>query len=1169
MKDELSIKQEVFNHPVMDYVSLRQEGIRQLQRLTDSEWTDFNEHDPGITILEQLCYALSDLAYRIDFSLPDLLSENGANPYASLHAPALILSSRPVTLIDMRKLVIDVEGVKNAWIEKVENAEPVVYFQKQGLPRTDQPANLGDAEKLIFFANERNIANIKTDAGIAIQTQGLFRVLIEKYPNANPDIVEEKVTARLQAHRSLAMDFQAIKVLEPQPIPIKASIEITQHGNPDDIYAAILQKIADYFSPSVTFYSLAERLATNLGMEEIFDGPRLDHGFIDTAQLANMKRKTSLRTSDLIHTIMDVEGVRMIKNLVFMNQNKEVLWVLDLEDNKVPVLDPVLYSKDTSLTLERNQLTVKVDVANLPFKQTVKRTIPVSALEPTLPSGRNRQVGGYHSIQHQFPANYGVGAVGLPATANEKRQAQARQIKAYLLFFDQIMANSFNQLAHLKDLFGFDDALLSTYFMDFIDDESLRLEALWVTKDAQKRENRLQEQLENLKSDNDLRRKNRFLDHLLARFADSYTDYSRFQKNELFSLDELARDKAAILRHYPEISGGRGTACNVTKIADKNACTGLEQRLRLKLGIVEPEQLYLLEHILLRPTDSDKNQTAPLLADARFDDPYSLQISLVFSGNSSRFKDLGFRKFVAQTVREETPAHLFVHLRDEHWLVNEPAISNFKQAYENWKIQQSNYRNKPDQTDLQLRFRDARDSMIDLLEIGHSYPLADLPVSENVTVAFGERADIVISYYQKGVTYQLYDKNNNPIAATTEEKGEELTLITNDAIVDNRTFFIQATKSHGEKALSVMLIHSVTVKVGLNRKLVAKIIINEEQLDTALVDYGVTVQVKMPESQQGVEYSLVDKTTGETISKANENGKGREPISLFIANVHEDVQIKIHAKNPKKDETALLDVELSLMVRANPALAFTITPAILDYRTGTTVVINNSQASASYQIFTRPILDSEFIRIFATDKADWTLDMEAMSAYWMKNPPTGLSSLGEPKTGTGGDLVLPVTTLTEDSVMVIRATKTVNKSSIQLTQMTALLVRPGAKSDFHLYLKAKEDGVSADGLKKDVVYIVQNGQPGVFYHFRLAGSTEDLSLPVYFHKKDKGINQLQIEIDFVMTDSLPTPPPEWNSPVDLNATAILSIRAVKAQTGVETIFQTTVAELLKQPDTPA
>src|SRR5262249_24576430 len=53
-----------FEHASMDYARLREEGLALLGRLAGAQWTDFNTHDPGITILEQLCYAITDLGYR-------------------------------------------------------------------------------------------------------------------------------------------------------------------------------------------------------------------------------------------------------------------------------------------------------------------------------------------------------------------------------------------------------------------------------------------------------------------------------------------------------------------------------------------------------------------------------------------------------------------------------------------------------------------------------------------------------------------------------------------------------------------------------------------------------------------------------------------------------------------------------------------------------------------------------------------------------------------------------------------------------------------------------------------------------------------------------------------------------------------------------------------------
>ncbi|MFI3220341.1 MAG: hypothetical protein QX189_14670 [Methylococcales bacterium] len=1284
---------------ILDYAALRQEGIRQLERLADSEWTDFNEHDPGITILEQLCYALSDLAYRIDFSLPDLLSEGGANPYSSLHAPALILNSRPVTLMDMRKLVIDVDGVKNAWIETVNESEPVIYFQKQGLPRTDQPAKLDDTKNLIHFANSGNERTkiIKTDGGVAVQPKGLFRVLIEKSPNATNDVVND-VTARLHAHRGLAMDFQSIKVLDSQKIQINTSIEITPQGNPDDIYLAILQKITDYFSPTVTFYSLAERLTANQTMEEIFDGSRLDHGFIDTEQLAKMQRKTSLRTSDLIHAIMDVEGVRLVKYLVFMNQDKEIPWFMELEPDKVPKLD----TTTSIFTLVRNQLSIGIDnkALNVRFDKSqsvqARKKLLSNLLEPILPLGRDRQVKKYYSIQHHYPANYGIGAIGLPATADEKRQAQAQQLKAYLLFFDQLLANSFAQLSHIGDLFGFDDSQLSTYFAGSFDDSSLGLEKLWVKEfKGQLDRNEYLGKLVISSPTNDLPRKHRFLDHLLARFAEPFTDYSRFQKNEL-SPATLAQDKAAILRHYPEFSGGRGTGFNVTQAWDKNNRAGLEQRLRLKLGFTESEQLYLIEHILLRPIESDSNQIAPLLANARFDDPYSLQITLVFAGNSSRFKEKAtdFRNFVEQLVREETPAHLIVYVR---WLVDDSA-KNFSQAYENWQTLQSNFRNHLDQQDLQLKFRDARDRVIDLLEIGQTYPLADLLVKYENLVPWGQLGEITLLSSQNEVLYQLFDQADKLLLDKTTGKSLQVSgnggnqILKTPEITKAISFVIKATKSHSSlfvtdlgsdgkihikdyqpnttyefcnadgtsfdpkrivviddnhtltpplemkdeksftirvvKLLTVKLHQAIDIKDGLNKTLTASIESGDllyhpaenGLADTRLVDYGSISIIKIQDTQAGVDYCLVpaDYVLKDTDTKASialkqiskDFQRGNSgAIELKTIAMKEDTDIRIlaikefEASENQPTQIAKLKIILSLKVRANPELVVSLENSILDYDTGTIIKIANSQASVQYRAFVRAITDNEFIRGNRTAenkltvKVSETSSVDIISPNWSLNwnTPPRFSEVGDVTQGNGGEINLNLKNLKVDHLIIIQAHKNheiknptdgttikTMTSEIQLRQSVAVLVKPNPNPPLRL------QALIENNVLKSPIQVL-GGQSGVLYYFK------NLGQPVYFHQqnpfdssnpsKNKGIQGkddsqnfgLEIEVDFIIAANSPTVkessnfPPE---PPELNVDSLvidatpLSIRAVKAQTGLEVPLKRNVDELLEQPIPP-
>src|SRR6185437_6643311 len=56
-----------------------------------------------------------------------------------------------------------------------------------------------------------------------------------------------------------------------------------------------------------------------------------------------------------------------------------------------------------------------------------------------LPKGRYQDVERYYSIQNQYPNVYGINAYGVPAGAPIMRQAQAKQLKGYLLVFDQLL----------------------------------------------------------------------------------------------------------------------------------------------------------------------------------------------------------------------------------------------------------------------------------------------------------------------------------------------------------------------------------------------------------------------------------------------------------------------------------------------------------------------------------------------------------------------------------------------------------------------------------------------------------------------------------------------------------------------------------------------------------
>ena len=120
----LQIQKETPPHKSMDFFFLKEEGIRLVQQLAGQIWTDYNPHDPGITILEQLCYAMADLGFRTDFKIQDLLNARSRQQRQALNSTfydaSEILPTTPVSLNDYRKLIIDhIVSIKNAWIEPV------------------------------------------------------------------------------------------------------------------------------------------------------------------------------------------------------------------------------------------------------------------------------------------------------------------------------------------------------------------------------------------------------------------------------------------------------------------------------------------------------------------------------------------------------------------------------------------------------------------------------------------------------------------------------------------------------------------------------------------------------------------------------------------------------------------------------------------------------------------------------------------------------------------------------------------------------------------------------------------------------------------------------------------------------------------------------------------
>src|ERR1043165_8462251 len=103
-----------------DYEKLRALGLKYIEQFSREVWTDYNIHDPGVTIMEVLSYVISDLANRTALPIADIVAreptKDGVTPVKDFFAAREILPCNAVTFDDLRKKIIDVEGVENAWV---------------------------------------------------------------------------------------------------------------------------------------------------------------------------------------------------------------------------------------------------------------------------------------------------------------------------------------------------------------------------------------------------------------------------------------------------------------------------------------------------------------------------------------------------------------------------------------------------------------------------------------------------------------------------------------------------------------------------------------------------------------------------------------------------------------------------------------------------------------------------------------------------------------------------------------------------------------------------------------------------------------------------------------------------------------------------------------------
>jgi hypothetical protein len=141
--------------PAEDYNSLRSGGIKLIEELGSDNWTNYNFSDPGITILEAVCYAITDLSYRTDFDIKDLLAPKQLTDDTwkqVFYTAKQILHNKALNINDYRKLIIDIPGVRNAWLTQSKDYEVPIWIDYNHFEkRVDYDCGCDDKEEKICY----------------------------------------------------------------------------------------------------------------------------------------------------------------------------------------------------------------------------------------------------------------------------------------------------------------------------------------------------------------------------------------------------------------------------------------------------------------------------------------------------------------------------------------------------------------------------------------------------------------------------------------------------------------------------------------------------------------------------------------------------------------------------------------------------------------------------------------------------------------------------------------------------------------------------------------------------------------------------------------------------------------------------------------------------------
>lgn len=542
MKASQTISRITADSEPQGFAWLRKEGVEISQALSGSNWTDYNYHDPGVTILEQVCFTLTDLIYRTSFDVADYLcDERGEIDMASLglHSPQDVFFNRPTTAVDLQKVLLDAA---------------------------------------------EDISGV-TVSSSGIGSYGLYSIRLRGsvgIDGALPDpaVLATRAEQRFHQVRNLCEDLaEPITVVTEIECDLQASIAIRPGHAPARVLAEVYFHAAEELASEVSYLAFGSGLDAGQGLDESLQGPFIRHGLLADSSLSSPSEADDLRLleSSILARVRDLDGVEMVTALRLRCAAEQVpataergafAYRLRQPDAERGLPQVRLSASGRTIAYSAEEFLAQLD--GLRYSQS-RKTYRLEDEERIsgAPRGKYRDLARYQTLQNHFPNAYGINRFGVPESYPAERKAQALQLKTYLLLFEQIMANYLANLGSIRQLFSIDGQDRLSYFSGVLEaDEISSLEQVYPDDATRVLDAIL------AKVDNFINRKSRLLDYLLALYGEEFQQEQLRSFDCYHSHDELNRqiivNKIRLLNRIRFAGGDRGAAANLQ--AGDQAC---------------------------------------------------------------------------------------------------------------------------------------------------------------------------------------------------------------------------------------------------------------------------------------------------------------------------------------------------------------------------------------------------------------------------------------------------------------------------------------------------------------------------------------------------------------------------------------------------------------------